>query len=101
MSQFFAGGFIANDPARKALTLLDDLLHALFNGLEVIGRERGLHVKVVVEAVINRRSNAQLRTGVGLLNRLGQNVCGRVTHHHQAIGRINRDRFNGLASFNG
>ncbi|CAB4775399.1 unannotated protein [freshwater metagenome] len=84
--QFFARGFIADYAASKTLALLDDLLHALFNGLEVIGCERGLHVEVVVEAVINRRANAQLRAGVDVLNSLGQNVRGRVTHHHEAIG---------------
>jgi hypothetical protein len=47
---------------------------------QIFGRERGLDVEVVVEAVDDRWTDAELGLGEELLNGLGQHVGSRVPH---------------------
>ncbi|MDF2806871.1 MAG: uncharacterized protein K0S43_1817 [Cellulosimicrobium sp.] len=79
---------LRHDPAAEGLALPDDPGHRLVEGLEVLGRERGLDVEVVVEAVRDGRADAQLRVGVDLLDGLGEHVRGRVPQHREAVGRV-------------
>ncbi len=51
-----------------------DLGHALFDRREILGRERALVGKVVVEAVFDHRPDGHLRLGVELLHRLREQV---------------------------
>ncbi|GAA3072269.1 hypothetical protein GCM10020000_66250 [Streptomyces olivoverticillatus] len=57
----------------------------LLDGLEVIGVEGLLDVEVVVEAVLDRRADAQLGLGVELLHSLGHDVCGGVAQDVEAV----------------
>jgi hypothetical protein len=62
---------LADHPAGEGLALVDDLLHRLLERLDVVRRERGVDVEVVVEAVPDGRPDAQARLRVQLLHRLG------------------------------
>ena len=62
------------DAAGEQLALLDDLAHALFQRFQILRGERVGDVEVVVEAVGDRRANAELGIREHLLNRLGQYV---------------------------
>ena len=71
--------------AHEGLALVDDALHDLLQRPQVLGGERGLDVEVVVEAVADRRADAQARVGVHLLHRLREHVRGRVAQHVEAV----------------
>ena len=71
--------------AHEGLALVDDALHHLLQRPQVLGGERGLDVEVVVEAVTDRRADAQARVGVHLLHRLREHVRGRVAQHVEAV----------------
>jgi len=58
----------------------DDLRHLVLDGGEVLGRERARHLDVVVEAVLDRRPDAEVRVGEQLLDGGGHHVRSRVTH---------------------
>ncbi len=53
---------------------LRDFGHALFDRGEILGRERPLVGKVVVEAVFDDRTDGDLRVGEQLLHRVGEQV---------------------------
>ena len=63
----------------EADILFDDLLHLALDTLEVLGAERLGDVKVVVEALIDRRTYRELDLGEQTLDRLRENVRRRVT----------------------
>ena len=66
---------------REALqrqTLLHDLLHFLFNGGKILAGDGLLELKIIVEAVLDRRPDRQLRVRIQALYRLSQNVGGGV-----------------------
>ena len=65
--------------------------------LEVLGRERLLDVEVVVEAVLDRRADAQLGVGEELLHGLGHHVRGGVAQDVQAVLGGDLDRLDLLA----
>ncbi len=80
--EFYLVGFILflhelnSFPARqlKAFQLvvgLDDLLHFLLDGFEVLGGECLVRVEVIVEARIDGRPDGQLDIGAQSLDRLG------------------------------
>ena len=78
--------------APEQLAGLDDLLHPLFEPAEVVGLERLGHVEVVVEAVVDRRPDAELGVREHVLHRLREHVRGRVPEHGQAVRRLHRHR---------
>ena len=82
------GDLAADEP----LALLDDVAHPRLDRLQVVGGERAVHLEVVVEAVLHRRADAQLRLGERLLHRLRHDVRGRVPDHRAALGRVGGDR---------
>jgi hypothetical protein len=88
---------VRHDPPGEGLALVDDLLHGLFEGLEVIGVERGLDVEVVVEAVADRGTDPELRLGVDRLHRLGQDVSRRVAQDREPVRRVDADRLDGVS----
>ena len=63
--------------ARDGLVAVDDLAHAFLHALQILGREGLLAGEVVVEPVLDGRSDGDLRLRPQLLDRLGQDV-GRV-----------------------
>ena len=83
---------VADHAAREGLALLDDLLHLLVDAAEVLGGERGLDVEVVVEAVVDRRADAELGVGVELLHRLRHHVGRRVPQDRQPVGAVDGHR---------
>ena len=70
-----------DDAARKPLRALDDLLHPLFEVGQILRGERPVDLEVVVEAVLDRRADAEFRVRELLLHGLGQHVRGRVPDH--------------------
>ena len=87
---------VGGDPAREALALLDDLAHPGLDLLEVLRHERGLDVEVVVEAVTDRRSDAELGVREQVLHRLRQHVGGRVPQDVVAVGRVDGHALDGV-----
>ena len=88
-----AGGvFGLIDPPGEQLAVFDDGLHPLLQRLEVFGGEGGRHVEVVVEAVGNRRADAELRIGEQFLDGLGEHVGGRVTDDAAALVAVGGHR---------
>ena len=76
----------------KRLALVDDPLHRLLEGLEVLGVNGVLDVEVVVEAVADRRADAELGVGVHLLHGLRQHVRGRVAQHREPVRVLDAHR---------
>ena len=66
----------------------DDRSHALLDALEVVVGEALLirELEVVVEAVLDRRSDRVARPGEQVGHRLGEHVRGRVAQHLAAFG---------------
>ena len=77
---------VADLAAGEPLPGPDDLLHLLLERLQVLGREGPLGVEVVVEAVLDRRPDAEPGAGEELLHGLGEHVRGRVPDHRAAVG---------------
>ena len=88
---------VGDRPAGEALVVLDDLAHPGLDRLEVLGRERGLDVEVVVEAVLDRRPDAELRVGEQVLDRLGHHVRRRVAQDGAPVGAVDPDRLDLVA----
>ena len=70
---------------------LRELAHLLLDAPEVLRRERVLHHEVVVEAVVRRRAEAELRVGEQLQHRGGAQVRGRVAQHVDRLRALLRD----------
>ncbi len=83
----FAAGLVLGlvHPAGEQLALLDDGPHPLLELLKVFRGEGGRHIEVVVEAVGDRRADAQLGVWEQLLHRLGQDVGRGVPDDAAAI----------------
>ncbi len=62
------------DLARDRQVAVDDLGHALLDLGKVLRRERLVAHEVVVEALVRRRAERDLRAGVEFLHRLGEHV---------------------------
>ena len=85
VGELLAGGLVGDDAAGEPLPALLDLLHLLLDGLEILRRERPGDLEVVVEAVLDRRADAQLGLGEDLLHGLGHDVRGGVAQDVQAV----------------
>src|SRR5947207_8804665 len=77
--KLFSRVVVGDRTAYERLALLDDLLHALLDALKVLGMERLGYVEVVVETVLDRRTDAEPRLRKELLHCLRHDVRGRVT----------------------
>ena len=77
----------------ETLARFDDLLHPLLEVLEVLGSERLGHVEVVVEAVLDRRADPELRLGELVLDGLRQHVGAGVSDHGPAVLGVRADEF--------
>ena len=62
------------DLALDRQVAVDDLGHALLDLGEVLRRERLVAHEVVVEAVLRRGTERDLRAGIELLHRLGEHM---------------------------
>ncbi len=61
----------------------DDLAHLLLDRGEVLGRERRVAEEVVIEAVVDHRTDGDLRAGPQALDRFGQHMRGVVADQFQ------------------
>ena len=82
--------------AHERLVLVDDLADAGVDAVEVVGGERGAarQLEVVVEAVLDRRADAERGPGEQVEHRLRQHVGRRVADRVQpplAVGRDDGD----------
>ena len=80
------------DAAGEQLAVLDDLAHALLQRLQILRGERLGDVEVVVEAVGDRRTDAELGLREHLLDRLGQHVRRRVPDDAAPVVGVGGDR---------
>ena len=87
---------VGDDPADEPLALPHDARHLLVDRLEVVGAERLLDAEVVVEAVGDRRADAEVRLRVDPLDGLRQHMRGRMAQDAETIGAVDRDRFDGI-----
>ena len=78
----------------ELVVLLDDPLHLPLDLLQVFGRKRLGHVKVVVEAVVNGWADRQLRVGEEAQHRLRQDVRHAVAVDRSGLVRIPRNKLN-------
>ncbi len=84
--------------ARDHFIAIDDLVHALLDLLEILGRERRRAGKIVIEAGIGRRAECDLSLGIELFHRLGHDMRRVVADDLERAGRIARqDRDLGVA----
>ena len=72
---------------------VDDLLHPRFDLREVLRRERLLPREVVVEPILDHRSDRHLRAGKQLLYCLRHNVAGVVAQKLQRLLRVDVQQF--------
>jgi hypothetical protein len=78
------------DLARDRLVPVDDLLHPGFDGGQIVEAERLSAGEVVVETVLDGRTDRHLRAGEQLLHRLGHDVAGVVAQGLQRLASIAR-----------
>ncbi len=97
VGELLAGRLVGDDAAGEALAALLDLLHLLLDGLQVLRGEGPGHVEVVVEAVADRRADAELGLGEQLLHGLRHDVRGRVAQDVQAVFGGDLHGLDGLA----
>ena len=81
------GGIAIPDLAHDFLVARDDLVHALLDALEVFRRERLAAREVVVEAVLDRRADRDLRLRIELLDRLRHDVRRVVAQQLEPVRR--------------
>ena len=85
------GLFLVQDEPLDGDVLGRDLLHSLFDGLQVLGGERGLAQKVVVVAVLDRRADPGLGFRIEVQNGVRQEVRGAVPEDVKGLGRVRVD----------
>ena len=78
------------DLAHDLLVAIDDLLHALFDLGQIVQTEGRVAGEVVVEAVLDGRTDRDLGAGEQLLHRLGHDVAGVVADGVQRFGAVAR-----------
>ena len=83
------------------LVPVDDLGHPRLDGAEVIQREGLVPGEVVIEAVLDGRSDGHLGPREKLLDRLGQHVAGVVANYLQGVGAFARQDLEGPAAGQG
>ncbi len=72
---------------------IDDLLHLGFDPGELFLAERRVALEVVVKAVLDHRTDGDLRRRPQLLHRLGEHVRGVVADQAEAVGAVAHDEF--------
>ncbi len=80
-------GGVARQNAAMHLEILGrDLGHALFDGDQVLGRKRPLVREIVIKAILDHRTNGDLRLRIQLLDRVRQKVRRRMANDFEALG---------------
>ena len=84
--------------ARHRLVFFGELGHLRLDGAEVLRRERALEREVVVEAVLDHRTDRHLRVGEQFLYRVREQVRRRVADDFQTLGiLLGNDGHRGVA----
>ena len=91
VGQLDSGLVLADLAAHEALPLLDDALHALLQLAQQLGRDGVDVAEVVVEAVGDEGTDAQVHVGEEALDGLGEHVGGAVAQDVQAVRRVQGD----------
>ena len=85
---------LARPPAlHKGVLRGDALPHALLDGGQIVRRQRARQLHVVVEAVLDGRTDGELRAWEQLLHRLRHHVRGAVPHALERRVRHRRGQF--------
>ncbi len=71
--------------------LVDQLMHALFDGGHVVRRKRTFEGDVVIEAFVDNRADDHFRSRVQLLDRMANQVRARVANDLQPLFILWRD----------
>ena len=87
--------------ADERLVSLDDLLHLLLDGAEVVGGDVLGQQEVVEVAVIGCRTEGDLRAGEQLLHGLGHDMGAGMAQDVQRLGAFRRDNLDGGAIVDG
>ena len=87
--------------ADEGLVGLDDLLHLLLDGAEVVGGDVLGQQEVVEVAVIGCRAEGDLRAGEQLLHGLGHDMGAGMAQDMQRLGAFRRDDLDGGAIVDG
>ena len=82
---------LRDDPATELLAGFCNGDCLFLDGFEVLGREGFRHIELVIEAIGDRRSNAELGVGKKFLHRLRRHVGAGVTQDGQALVAIDGD----------
>jgi hypothetical protein len=88
---------VGDHPPGEPLPAGDDRAHLTLEGLQILGGERHLDGEVVVEAVGDRRPDAEPGAGEQLLHRLRQHVRGGVPDDRPALVGVDGDRLDLVA----
>ena len=97
VAEQFDGALAAHDQALHCQVVLDDLLHALLDLLQIFRGEVVATGEVVIEAVLDHRTDRHLGTGKQLLHRHRQQVGGGVTNDLQtSVVALGDDRQTGV-----
>ena len=94
---FGEGFLLGHHAAAEGLGGLDDALHALFDLFEILRSERGVHIEIVVEAVLDDRSDAEFGVRTDFLYGLGHDVGRGVAHDGHAVLAIEGDGLHNVA----
>ena len=87
-------GFVAVPNLTNDLEVaVDDLFHALFDRHQIIQAERRIACEVVVEAVLDGRTDGYLRARKQFLYRLRHHVACVVTDGLECLGTVARQDF--------
>ena len=74
-----------HDPALEGMIGAGDFVHALLDGLQLLGREGLRDLEIVVEAVVDGRSEADSGTRHQLADGGGENMRGRVAQDAERL----------------
>jgi hypothetical protein len=75
----------------EGLVELHDLRHSRLDLRQILGRQRVSQVEVVIETVVDRRTDGELRAGEEVAQRLRHHMCGRVAKNVKPIGVRRKD----------
>ncbi|MNP38756.1 hypothetical protein D3C76_1322920 [compost metagenome] len=95
VDDFGARGHLLDD----VVVLVDQLVHALFDGCHVVRREGTLVGDVVIEAFVDHRANDHACRRVQLLDRVANQVRARVANDFQPLCILGRDDLQGGIGF--
>ena len=89
--KFGDGLILRDDPATELLAGFRNGDGLFLDGLEILGCEGLWHIELVIEAIGDGRTDAELGVGKEFLHRLRGNVCAGVTQDGQPLVAVDGD----------